>query len=192
MNPPERTVEIDMAKARFNIKQTAEIVGVTELVLNQWCARGSIRLGGDEKPGRGVPRLFSREQVFFVRMAKIITGLGLGVTAAFAISSAVTDFFTAGAWSAETDTKNQLSRWLLIAPFDLWPAFWRGRVSRADDFGVVLRMHSMKNPNAVDGRDAALKAARRVIAIDVDSEFIETAGKIAAVIQAQGCVQVNQ
>lgn len=152
-------VAIDMSGARFNIQETAALLGVTESTLNQRCARGNVRFGGGEKPGRGVARLFSPAQVADLSLANVLMEIGLPISSAFAISEAVRKFWEKGSWSADSGSAHRFSRWLVIAPLARWSEEWLSRVQQVEDIGVTLSMYDLQNPEAKFGFNAARAAA---------------------------------
>lgn len=113
-------VTVGTADRLFNSEDVRVVAGINEVTLQNWLARGSLKLA-QQNPGRGNPRQYTLYEVARIRFLKRFADLGLPLKPAFKITAALKKLWEASPGGHEGYGREpNLVSWVLIARSELW------------------------------------------------------------------------
>jgi hypothetical protein len=113
-------VELNVTDKLFNSEDVKAVAGINEVTLQNWLARGRLKLA-QQNPGRGKARQYTVYEAARIRFLKRFADLGLPLKPAFKITAALKKLWeaTPGGHEGYGREPNTAS-WILIARSELW------------------------------------------------------------------------
>jgi hypothetical protein len=120
MDKHNSQVALSASDKLFNSEDVKAVAGINEVTLQNWLARGRLKLA-QQNPGRGKPRQYTAYEVARIRFLKRFADLGLPLKPAFKITAALKKLWeaTPGGHESYGRERNKVS-WVLIAHSELW------------------------------------------------------------------------
>jgi len=113
-------VAVGIADRLFSSEDVKVVAGINEVTLQNWLARGSLKLA-HQNPGRGNARQYTLYEVARIRFLKRFADLGLPLKPAFKITAALKKLWEATPGGHEAYGREQTTvSWILIARSELW------------------------------------------------------------------------
>ena len=104
----------------FNSEDVKMVAGINEVTLQNWLARGRLKLA-QQNPGSGNPRQYTLYEVARIRFLKRFADLGLPLKPAFKITAALKKLWEASPGGHEGYGREpNVVSWVLIARSELW------------------------------------------------------------------------
>jgi DNA-binding transcriptional MerR regulator len=112
--------EFGVSDKLFNSEDVKAVAGINEVTLQNWLARGRLKLD-QQNPGRGKSRRYTLYEVARIRFLKRFADLGLPLKPAFKITAALKKLWEATPGGHEGYSRERKSAsWVLIARAELW------------------------------------------------------------------------
>src|ERR1700677_1199750 len=120
MDKKTSQVALGVLDKLFSSEDVKVVAGINEVTLQNWLARGSLKLA-QQNPGRGNPRQYTLYEVARIRFLKRFSDLGLPLKPAFKITAALKKLWEASPGGHEGyGRERNLVSWILIARSELW------------------------------------------------------------------------